>query len=405
MTPRLLPVLTAALVCTAALVGCGGGDSSNRAVSCSTPGVTADAINVGLLLPDSNVGSSSFVPARAGIDARLGAANKAGGVHGRRITYTWRDDQAKAATNAVMAQELVENVNVFGILETSVVASGSADYLSTHAIPVVGLGVEDVWARYRNMFTFSYIKGVSPSIGSFLRQRGGTRALVVAPTIGSAYTSANGADVQASLQTAGISSDLAVVDDTATPTQIAAVVDLLRRGNFDTLVGSISPDSFAQVVATAQDSGVAPRVIFANQAAVNSAQLAHFGTRLAGVMSAAAYVPPQLQSPATAAYRQAMVSYAPELQDADQTLALVGYIVADMFVRGLEAAGDCPTRQSFVDGLRSVRDYTAGGLVTPVDFAADFGRPADCFSFVAVNAQANGLTVLDPRYCGGTSRG
>ena len=39
-----------------------------------------------------------------------------------------------------------------------------------------------------------------------------------------------------------------------------------------------------------------------------------------------------------------------------------GYIVCDMAIKGLEAAGKNPTRQGFVDGVRGLGQYDAAGL-------------------------------------------
>ncbi|MCK9898346.1 ABC transporter substrate-binding protein [Frankia sp. AgB32] len=76
---------------------------------------------------------------------------------------------------------------------------------------------------------------------------------------------------------------------------------------------------------------------------------------------------------------------APEQRDSKQTLAFVGYIVAGMFIRGLQAAGKCPTRQNFIAGLRTVKNYPAGDLISAVDLERDFGRVAECYAFVSVN--------------------
>ncbi|MDO9485328.1 MAG: ABC transporter substrate-binding protein, partial [Actinomycetota bacterium] len=43
--------------------------------------------------------------------------------------------------------------------------------------------------------------------------------------------------------------------------------------------------------------------------------------------------------------------------------APMGFLGADLFIKGLKVAGKCPTRASFINGLRNVTNYDGGGLV------------------------------------------
>jgi hypothetical protein len=52
---------------------------------------------------------------------------------------------------------------------------------------------------------------------------------------------------------------------------------------------------------------------------------------------------------------------------------LGGYLSADLMVRGLKDAGANPTRTSFIDNLRKVTDYTAGGVLPSPTSLANFG--------------------------------
>jgi branched-chain amino acid transport system substrate-binding protein len=72
----------------------------------------------------------------------------------------------------------------------------------------------------------------------------------------------------------------------------------------------------------------------------------------------------------------------------------------DMFLRGLELAGPCPTRQGFIDALHSVTNYDAGGLITPLNVRDEFGKPTTCYAFTQVNPQGNAFTVAEQRLCG-----
>jgi len=43
--------------------------------------------------------------------------------------------------------------------------------------------------------------------------------------------------------------------------------------------------------------------------------------------------------------------------------APLGYVGADLLIKGLKVAGKCPTRQSFIDNLRKVTNYDGAGMI------------------------------------------
>ena len=95
-----------------------------------------------------------------------------------------------------------------------------------------------------------------------------------------------------------------------------------------------------------------------------------------------------------------MAEYAPHVHHAQDEAAVAGWITADLFVRGLRAAGTCLTRETFAAGLRRVYDYTADGLLASrVDFESDFRFDRRCFVFL--RALPGALLAEEPvRRCG-----
>lgn len=401
---NLLSLLCCAvtLVGTTALSACGQ-ENVPQAPSCDTPGVTGQEIAAGLVYPDSGLGADIFTPLRAGVDARFGAANAAGGVHGRQITYETRNDQAQAPVNRAVSQKLVEEGDVFGILQASVASSGSADYLAERGVPVVGLAVEKVWTRYRNMFTFGYSftgEGSVDTFGQFVREQGGTRALIFYNVLDATVSPQIAQQLATSLAAAGVTSSSIGGDNDPAPDQIEALEQRMRAEGADTIVGAIGAEGLAEIVTALRRNGLPVKVVLSGSQAPSRELLAQYGSSIAGLTTFTSYRPLELNSPAIDAYRTNMARFAPELQDANQTLALVGYIVADIFVRGLQEAGACPTRQSFIDGLRAVKSYDAGGLLNAIDFDADFGKLEECYSFTQVNAAGDRIEVVNPSFCG-----
>ncbi|EFC84266.1 Extracellular ligand-binding receptor [Parafrankia sp. EUN1f] len=393
----------AALFSATTLSACLGGTTAADRADCNTPGVTANQVNAGLIYPDTGMAADVFTAFRAGVDARFGAANAAGGVNGRHLVLTPRNDESTASLNLAVSQELIEKERVFAVLEGSVVTGGGAEYLMKAGVPVVGLAVEDVWAKNRNMFTFAYNfsgTGTVNTFGKFAKKYGGTRAIIYHNALDSSVSTPFADQFTTSFNAVGIPSSLVAGDNDPSASQIAEVIRHIRADGADTFVGNLDAPGTAKIISAVRDAGLQLNVILSAAQAPTPELLAQYGTNLAGVTTFTSYLPLEVESAANTAYRNAISAYAPSLQNANETLALVGYLVGDIYVRGLEEAGDCPTRQGFIDGLRAVKDYNAGGLTNKIDFDADFGKVEQCYSFSRVNAAGTGMEVVETDFCG-----
>ncbi|MCK9925350.1 ABC transporter substrate-binding protein [Frankia sp. AgPm24] len=378
---------------------------ASSASSCNTPGVSRNEVRIGLVYPDSGALARTFQPVRSGLNARLGVVNESGGVHGRQIHYTWSDDRGRADTNAVVSRGLVEKDHAFAVIEATAASSGGAGYLATENVPVVGIGMDAAWSRYRNMFTYALPSSATPSaevvttLGAYAREQGGSRALVVGDPAGLDVTDDLAEQMRASLVSVGIPTLSANADEPPTNSQIGEIIRLIRTERVDTLASTLTTDTFARIVAEVRQAGVPLKVILSGSQPPGDNLLREYGPLLAG-LTTYLIISPGSASLGAAAYRAATARFAPELEDSLSVLAETGYLLGDMFIRGLESAGPCPTRQSFITGLRAVKNYTAGGLIPTVDFERDFGKAPVCYPFTAVNATGTGLVLASPNFCG-----
>ncbi|MBL7499238.1 ABC transporter substrate-binding protein [Frankia sp. CNm7] len=374
--------------------------------ACSAPGVTADSIKIGLIFPDSGGAiATSFGAARGAAEARIGAQNATGGVHGRRIDLVWRDDASREDQFARAAHELVDTEGVFGLIATSIALGPSADWLASDRIPVTGVATGDAWGKHDNLFHFGSLfnqGGAVDTFGRFARARGATRALIVVDP-GAAASGGLAHQYAPSLRSQGVE----VVGEAAFTSGIsspAKVVSQLRATGADALVGAIPLETFIDIYAAAKNDGVRLRVALTNNG-YSSAMLARRGPDMAGMSVIVGYHAFEQKSPAMLAYQEAMARYAPELADPNGELALGAYVATDEMIKGLEVAGPCPSRESFIANLRQVHDFDAGGLVAPTDLSTP-NAPAACFNFLTVDPAGTAYTVVpgnqpDGFWCGG----
>jgi branched-chain amino acid transport system substrate-binding protein len=77
------------------------------------------------------------------------------------------------------------------------------------------------------------------------------------------------------------------------------------------------------------------------------------------------------------------------------------WLSADLFVKGLSVAGGCPTRDSFINGLRQVHDFDGSGLLPPIDEATALTHGDACFYHVTEqNKMYTPVEQAGHPYCG-----
>ncbi|OHV40791.1 Leu/Ile/Val-binding protein (LIV-BP) [Pseudofrankia sp. EUN1h] len=387
------------LVAASTVMGCSSSSSNATGShsSCTTgvPGVTGDSIKIGLVLPDTGGAvAEAFRPARGAVEARIDKENAAGGVYGRKIDLTWQDDEANVNvfTNAV--QHLVTADQVFGLIAQTVsLTDESASWLQTKGVPMVGLPSSPIWSNYSNLFHFGslYNKGGAvDTFGRYIKAQGGTKALLVIDP-----TSQTSADLAGQLVASVRSQGIAVVGETPYTQDVsdpAKVATQLRQDGADTLIGATQADAFIDIYAAAKAAGVNLKVALSSSN-YGPTEIQQRGKDMAGMSMTMAFQSYTTNSPAIQAYRDAITTYSPETTSPFDDVAIVSYAAADEMIKGLQLAGPCPTRQSFITNLRKVTSYDAGGLLAPTNLSRPHD-PVSCFNFLKVNATGDGYATV-----------
>jgi ABC-type branched-subunit amino acid transport system substrate-binding protein len=101
------------------------------------------------------------------------------------------------------------------------------------------------------------------------------------------------------------------------------------------------------------------------------------------------FVPLQLNTPEVKRYVAGMAAAG---ANAYSSFAPLGYIAADVMLAGLNAAGQCPTREDFIRIQRGVTDYTGGNMLPgKISFAPGVtpdGDPGKCSWFITVRGDS-----------------
>ena len=110
----------------------------------NVPGVTDKTVKLGYIYSGTGVAASTFKNADKACMARVNRANREGGVNGRKIEIEVIDDKSSGA-NLTAAKDLVENRNVFGVVNNSSFAFLSYRYLKDQGVPTVGGGFDGTY--------------------------------------------------------------------------------------------------------------------------------------------------------------------------------------------------------------------------------------------------------------------
>jgi branched-chain amino acid transport system substrate-binding protein len=364
-----------------------GSASLGQPESCPAPGVSANEIRVGLLYSQAGPYATALAATRGGADARIGVQNAAGGVNGRKIVYDWEDDGGDVNRNLVAARHLVEQGEVFAVLEGTVGSSeGSAEYLASAGVPVMGTSFEPSWTEHENMFAISNWVTRGPSIstwGDYVRNEGGTRAAVLTPPLSETYE-LFAQKMTESLAAAGIA--IPVTAEVGKLTNFAALAGRMKEADIDTITGAPSLDTLTRIVPAARAAGIDLKVVL-SPTGYDPLVLEALGHQLAGTSFFVRFIPFELDQGPHRRMLDAMRRYAPQIQPSNQSSAMIGWLAADTFIRGVQAAGDCLTREQFIRSLRAVSDYNGGGLIPQtVDFATAQHDLGVCQHVVKISA-------------------
>jgi len=363
-------------------------------VACApAPGVDNSSIKLGIIFPKTVAGYAGFDSAAK---LRIDQQNARGGVNGRKLVVTTYDDAASAATQVTVANKAIQQDQMFGIMSASTVDT-MYNSLKSANVPVTGLPNLPAYTTDRNTFG-AYGPFVPTLAATTLPQKfkdvGATNIATINHVSPAATSSGNG--FVDTLPIVGLKSVLRITDLPLGAYDATSTALRIRQSGADGVYGVLLPEGGVSVGQALKQQGVSVKG-YSIPAFTDPATVAKAGPAVEGVFSSPyGTVPVDVNKPAVRTYKNGMKAAGlnPYL-----SFAPIGFVSADLMIKGLQLAGKCPTRQGFIDKLRKLSTYDGAGMLpSTVGFSpssqSPLGHISNCSWFVTVK---NGFPVPDAK--------
>ncbi|EFC84541.1 ABC transporter substrate-binding protein [Parafrankia sp. EUN1f] len=420
--PVFLVALALALV--AACSNSGGGDSAENGATTGpapangAPGVTANAISFSMLATKTNnpTGACIYECFAQGIEAYFAFRNSEGGVHGRQLKLTRKiDDQL--GRNQQGALQIITADDTFGTFSAAQLPTGWGDLAKAGvpqyvwAIqPAAMAGHDNVWGN----IGVTCLECTARYYPYSAKLVGATHIAALGYGISdSSKRCAQSARDSINLYAPDTGQQVSYFNDTLAfglPNGVGPEVSAMKRARVDMIVSCFDLNGQKTLAQELKRQGLADvKILHPNTYEEKFVQKA--GDLFEGDIVQVAFRPFQAEAgdSALADFQKWMAKSGAEVSE----VAMVGWIDADIAYQGILAAGPSFTRQSVTDATNKITDFTAGGLVPPIDWTrmhesatqddpTSHGPVQECVSFVQVRGgkfNMVGGTAAKPFVC------
>lgn len=353
-----------------------------RNVPSDEPGVTDTQIKVGGVVSKTNPLGGNYDRAFQGVKAYFAMINEGGGIYGRELALVEeRDDQL--ARNQEEVQALLAS-DLFAVLPIATLLFTGADALASSGVPTFGWNINPEWTGPTNLFgeRGSYLCFTCGyPIGPWLAQKEGRSKVAIL-----AYSVPQSSDCAQGTKNAFEKWPVAevVFEDTALTygtTDFRVQVGQMKDAGVDYVATCMDTNGVTNLQNELDKQDVDVTQSLPN--AYNPEFVENFGELFEG-----SYVLPWSMPFESADPVPALTNY---LDWIDRTggqkdeLSMAGWLNADLFYKGLVAAGPEFTQQSVIDAINQMR-WDADGLIPGVDWtiAHDTDPGRACYNVVKI---------------------
>ncbi|SEP23359.1 ABC transporter substrate-binding protein [Trujillonella endophytica] len=363
------------MACATALVlsACGSDDEESGSGG-GGDGATG-TVDVGILTALSGPGAAAAQASIRGAEARFAAYEDAGeGCAGDLdFNIVEADDASSTAGALTGAQKLVQQDEVFAMINVSAFFYGASPFLTSQAstVPVFGGawdGAEQWSAADDNLFNSGFVPNyetVYSAQGEFLAEQGATNVAGIAYT---SPSSQGGLEVAIqSIEEAGLEVSYTNNSVQFGSTDVGPLVLGILDSGADAVWTTINFDTSLALVAGLRQAGwdgvfVSPTGYGADLLA--SAPAVQIGQ---GVIFSNAFTPVEAGTEATEQLKNALIEHSDNESGIPGFYESQGWFGADLFLYGLEQAGCDATQEELISTLQETDDWDGGGLYpTPI---------------------------------------
>lgn len=351
---------TAVLAVVALTVNaCAGQDSTGA-------GGSSSGIHIGAWLPLTGATASYGVPEKAGADAYFKMINAQGGINGRKVTWTVKDNAADPQQTVQIARELVGQDKVVAIVNANGTSQAEAAFpfvLNQSKVPVLNeVGGSEAWYKPPRTGLFgtqTLYEDQAAAVAAWAVQDGAKKILVVHSDPAAFVNVAKQVEPVAKKVDPSVQVDrLAVKYQT---TDYTPVISKVKAAKAQAVIVILTSPEAAAFLKEAKLQGLSlPTYAYAPVAAESTISLAKDAAE--GLKAVQLVKAPSDPDPAVKEFRTAMAKYEPG-QDAG-FLALWGWSNAKVFADIAKTIKGPVTSQSLTEAYQKASSVDPG--VSPV---------------------------------------
>ena len=354
-------------------------------------------MKIGFISSESGAAASNFVGADKACQARIDAENTKGGVNGRKIDLIAIDDKSGAGNNTA-AKDLVQNQNVFAVVNDSPFAFLTWRYLVDEKVPMIGGGFDgSYYYDPGNEYMISSLGDGTPIPGitsdtavRVMKKLGATK--VAAIGYGASPSSSETAKAVETFGADAVGLEGVYLNNALEfgSTDVGPIVLGIKNSGADGVYLPLDSNTNFSIIQSLQQNGVKTKAnVLATGYSQDLLDQPIAKTITPNDVMQSSYKPIELGGPAIKTFvdnlKKGGITGVPNYG------VYTGYITCDMAITALQNAGKNPTRQSFVDGIRKANGgkYESAGLTcNPIDLSYEhFGKISDlesCLYYVQV---------------------
>ncbi|MCL8209131.1 MAG: ABC transporter substrate-binding protein [Actinomycetia bacterium] len=370
-------LLGAGAVLALALAGCGGGSTpaggggSNAASS--TPGVTSTEIVFGANTPfDGPAAAYHYI--NEGAAAYFDYVNDHGGVYGRKIRYILLNDSYDPSKTVQVAKQLVEQDHVFSMVGTLGTPTTEAEmpYLQQNHVPDVAIetGSKSWEVPFKpDWFGLETNYTVEGELDAWFAVN-----YLHAHRIAVWYQNDDfGGELLAGLKMGlqkyanGTAQIVTQVPYEVTETNFTPDATQVNSQHPDLVVLYGVPGPTAQYVKAQYNAGFRPPHQLVTQVSNDPSMPVNAGPGWNGMYAGSWLQLLSENTPQMQTFKQAVKKYYPDITDLN--FAEAGWVEGQVVVEGLKLAGKNLTRQTFIQGLEKIHNFTDTLAAGPINYS------------------------------------